>query len=101
MASGVESSEQMDFSPDGRTLAVSGMNGTHVVDAVRRRLQASLAVTDASAMAFDPGGRRLAFFDAKGLGIFDLRLRLEQRMDGSADVEHLAWSPARCSPCGC
>jgi WD40 repeat protein len=93
LATGVESSEQLAFSQDGRTLAVSGMSGTHVIDAARRRVEASVEATDASALAFDPSGRRLAFFDAEGLGLFDLRLRLQRRVDGSADVEHLAWSP--------
>lgn len=93
LATGVDSSEQLAFSRDGRTLAVSGMSGTHVVEAARRRVAASIDTTDSSALAFDPSGRRLAFFDAEGLGIFDLRLRLEQRVDASADVEHLAWSP--------
>lgn len=93
LAAGVESSEQLAFSHDGRTLAVSGMSGTHVVDAARRRVEASHDATDASALAFEPGGRRLAFFDADGLGLFDLRLRLQRRVDGAANVEHLAWSP--------
>jgi hypothetical protein len=69
LASGVESNEQLAFSRDGRTLAVSGMSGTHVVEAAHRRVEASLDTTDASALALDPSGRRLAFFDAKGLGI--------------------------------
>jgi WD40 repeat protein/class 3 adenylate cyclase len=88
----------VEFSRDGRSIAVTGLDGTvELRDAVSgRRVRPRLRLgAAAQAMAFSPDGDRLAVADISGsLRVLDLRTGTVRRGPGLAGfAAHLSFSP--------